>query len=152
MNFGLISIALIFISLAILLLGKGAADENKRRSEARLDTALTSSLDPLRVQKDPLKRKFMPQWVTDNLISAGLQINRELGLKFLAGVVLPTLGALAYKGAVSAVGAFILILMAIVLYVFYKQRKRRQLMLSQLPNFLDGVVRVSAVGYSLTVL
>lgn len=151
MNFGLISVALIFISLAILLLGKGAADENKRRSEARLDTALTNSLDPLRIQKDPLKRKFMPQWITDNLISAGLQIDRKLGLKALGVLVLPTLGALAYKGLVSAAGAFIMVLMAIVLYVFYKQRKRRQLMLSQLPNFLDGVVRVSAVGYSLTV-
>lgn len=151
MNFGLISAALIFISLAILLLGKGAADESKRRSEVRLETALSNSLDPLRIQKDPLKRKFMPQWVTDNLISAGLQINRELGLKFFAGLLLPTFGALVYKGSASAVGAFVLVLMAMVLFVFYKQRKRRQLMLSQLPNFLDGVVRVSAVGYSLTV-
>lgn len=151
MTFGLIAAALVFISLALLLLSKGAEDQSRKLAESRLDVALSKSRDPLALEKDPLRKKFIPQWVTDNLISAGLNIDRALGIRFGLILIVPFLGAFAWRGLASAAGAFTLALLGLVLYVLYRQRKRRLQMLSQLPNFLDGVVRVSAVGYSLTV-
>ena len=82
MTFGLIAAALVFISLALLLLGKGAEDQSRKLAESRLDVALSKSRDPLALEKDPLRKKYMPQWVTDNLTSAGLSIDRALGIRF----------------------------------------------------------------------
>lgn len=151
MTFGLIAAALMFISLALLLLGRGADEEKRKLAESRLEVALSKSRDPLALEKDPLRKKYIPQWVTDNLISAGLTINRELGIRCGLILLVPALAAQAFRGPASAAGAIILALLSMTGYVLYRQRKRRQQMLSQLPNFLDGVVRVSAVGYSLTV-
>ena len=151
MTFGLIAAALVFISLALLLLGRGAEEQNRKLAESRLDVALSKSRDPLALEKDPLRKKYIPQWITDSLISAGLSIDRTLGIRVAMVTLIPTLAALVFRGAASAAGALILAILGIAAYVLYRQRKRRLQMLGQLPNFLDGVVRVSAVGYSLTV-
>lgn len=151
MTFGLIAAALVFISLALLLLGRGTEEQNRKLAESRLDVALSKSRDPLTLEKDPLRKKYIPQWVTDNLISAGLQIDRALGIRIGLVLLVPFGVAFAFRGLASGSGALILSLLGIAAYVLYRQRKRRHQMLSQLPNFLDGVVRVSAVGYSLTV-
>ena len=151
MTFGLIAVALVFISLAILLLGKSSAQQVKNVAENRLERALSHSMDPLRLEQDPLKKKYIPRWVTDNFISAGMDVNRELGIRVGAYFAIPTLLVMGLRGAASAGGILILLLLGLVMYLLYRQRKRRLLMLSQLPGFLDSVVRVSAVGYSLTV-
>lgn len=151
MTFGLIAAALLFISLALLLLSQGAEEQKRKLAENRLEVALSKSRDPLALEKDPLRKKYIPQWITDSLISAGLTINRELGIRIGLVLLFPTLAALVFRGTASAAGALILALLGITVYVLYRQRKRRLQMLGQLPNFLDGVVRVSAVGYSLTV-
>ncbi len=151
MTFGLIAAALMFISLAVLLLGKGNEEESKKLAESRLDVALNKSRDSLALEKDPLRRKYIPQWVTDSLISAGLTIDRALGLRIGLILFIPTMAAFVFRGFGSASGAFLLALLGVAAFVFNRQRKRRLQMLGQLPNFLDGVVRVSAVGYSLTV-
>jgi tight adherence protein B len=39
MTFGLIAAALVFISLALLLLSKGAEDQSRKLAESRLDVA-----------------------------------------------------------------------------------------------------------------
>ncbi|MCQ8894931.1 type II secretion system F family protein [Limnobacter humi] len=151
MTFGLVAVALIFVSLALLLLGKGAEQESRERAEIRLERALSHSLNPMALHKDPLKKKYIPQFITDNLISAGLIPDKALAFKTLALLLVPTLLAVGLRGPASATGVLVLLLLGVVVYVLYRQRKRRLLMLSQLPAFLDGVVRVSAVGYSLTV-
>ncbi|HEX4842704.1 MAG TPA: type II secretion system F family protein [Limnobacter sp.] len=151
MTFGLIAAALVFISLAILLLGKGSEEESRRLAESRLDVALSHSRDPLALEKDPLKKKYVPQWITDGLISAGLTVDRALGIRIALILLVPMLAGLVFRGVASSVGALVLAVLGVTAFVLYKQRKRRLQMLSQLPNFLDGVVRVSAVGYSLTV-
>ncbi|PZO18056.1 MAG: hypothetical protein DCE87_03020 [Betaproteobacteria bacterium] len=151
MTFGLIAAALVFISLALLLLGRGAEEQNRKLAESRLDVALSKSRDPLALEKDPLRKKYIPQWITDSLISAGLTIDRTLGIRVAMVTLIPSLAAFVFRGAASAAGALILAILGIAAYVLYRQRKRRLQMLGQLPNFLDGVVRVSAVGYSLTV-
>lgn len=133
MTFGLIAIALVFLSVALLLLSKGQDQQSREIAQSRLDRALSHSLDPLQLQNDPLKKKYVPRWLSDNLISAGLRLDKPLAFKL------------------SAVGVLILLILLFTGWVLAKQRKRKQLMLSQLPAFLDGVVRVSAVGYSLTV-
>jgi tight adherence protein B len=151
MTFGLIAAALVFISLALLLLGRGAEEQKRKLAESRLDIALSKSRDPLALEKDPLRKKYIPQWITDNLISAGLNIGRALGIRIALILLVPFMVAFAFRGLASGSGALILALLGIGAYVLYRQRKRRLQMLNQLPNFLDGVVRVSAVGYSLTV-
>ncbi|HEX4855852.1 MAG TPA: type II secretion system F family protein [Limnobacter sp.] len=151
MTFGLIAAALLFISLALLLLSRGAEEHQRKVAESRLEVALSKSRDPLALEKDPLRKKYIPQWLTDSLISAGLTINRELGIRMGLVILVPALAAYVFRGPASAGGAITLALLGIAAYVLYRQRKRRLQMLSQLPNFLDGVVRVSAVGYSLTV-
>lgn len=151
MTFGLIAAALVFISLALLLLGRGAEEQNRKLAESRLDVALSKSRDPLALEKDPLRKKYIPQWITDSLISAGLTIDRTLGIRVAMVTLIPSLAAFVFRGSASAAGALILAILGIAAYVLYRQRKRRLQMLGQLPNFLDGVVRVSAVGYSLTV-
>lgn len=151
MSFGLFAAGFILLALALLLLGRSAEQESKRLAQNRLDSALSQSRDPLALEKDPLKKKFVPQWVTDNLISAGLQVDRPLGIKMGIFLLLPFFGAWVIKGLAAGFGVLILALMVLTAWVMIRQRKRRQLMLSQLPNFLDGVVRVSGVGYSLTV-
>jgi len=151
MTFGLIATALIFISLALLLLSRSAEEQSRKLAESRLDVALSKSRDPLALEKDPLRKKYIPQWITDSLISAGLTLDRALGIRLGLFMLLPAFTALIFRGPASATGALILAFLAVAAYVLYRQRKRRLQMLSQLPAFLDGVVRVSAVGYSLTV-
>jgi len=53
MTFGLIAAALVFISLALLLLGRGAEEQNRKLAESRLDVALSKSRDPLALEKTP---------------------------------------------------------------------------------------------------
>lgn len=151
MIFGLIATSLLLISLALFLLGRGSEEHSRKLAENRLDIALSKSRDPLALEKDPLRKKYIPQWVTDGLISAGVTIDRALGIRVALVLLVPALAGFVFRGAASACGALILAFLGIVAYVLYRQRKRRLQMLGQLPNFLDGVVRVSAVGYSLTV-
>ncbi|MDH4394087.1 MAG: type II secretion system F family protein [Limnobacter sp.] len=151
MNFWLIATALIFIGLAVFVMGRGEARQKQRQAVARLDAALTQTIDPMKLEKDPLKKKFIPQWITDSLISAGLPVDQAMGLKILAIVGLPPLFMLMLKGFANGVGMFILCLMLFTGFILYKQRKRRAQMLAQLPTFLDALVRVSSVGYSITV-
>ncbi|MDX1669853.1 MAG: type II secretion system F family protein [Limnobacter sp.] len=151
MNFGLIAIALIFISVALLIIGRSESAERKKRTENRLEAAMTKSADPLRVEKDPLKKKFVPQWVTDNFISAGIEMNQQVMVR-VAGVLLgPALLLWVAKGPANAAGALMLSILGLIVFIIRRQRKRRKKMLEQLPSFLDSVVRVSAVGYSVTV-
>lgn len=151
MTFGLIAIALVFLSVALLLLSKGQDQQSREIAQSRLDRALSHSLDPLQLQNDPLKKKYVPRWLSDNLISAGLRLDKPLAFKLSAFFLVPTFLTFGIRGSGSAVGVLILLILLFTGWVLAKQRKRKQLMLSQLPAFLDGVVRVSAVGYSLTV-
>lgn len=151
MTFGLIAVALIFISLAMLVLSRGEESARKKQTESRLEAALSNSRDPMRLEKDPLKKKFVPQWVTDNLLSAGLAVNQNMGMR-LGGIILgPAFLMLLIKGPSNAVGALLIAVLSVIIFVVNRQRKRRKKMLEQLPSFLDSVVRVSAVGYSVTV-
>lgn len=151
MNFGLIAIALIFLSLALLVMGQGESAARKKRTENRLEAAMSHSKDPMRIEKDPLKKKFVPQWVTDNLISAGLKPDQTLGIRIAAVLFGPAFILWVAKGPANAVGALLLSVLGLIVFVVRRQRNRRKKMLEQLPSFLDSVVRVSAVGYSVTV-
>jgi len=135
MTFGLIAAALVFISLALLLLSRGAEEQNRKLAESRLDVALSKSRDPLALEKDPLRKKYIPQWITDSLISAGITIDRALGIRIALITLVPMLAAFVFRGVASAAGAFILAMLGIAGYVVYRQRKRRLQMLSQLPNY-----------------
>lgn len=151
MTFGLIAIALIFISLAMLVMSRGEESARKKQTENRLEAALSNSRDPMRLEKDPLKKKYVPQWLTDNLLSAGLAVNQSMGVRLGAIAIGPALVLLLAKGPTNAVGGLLISVLGIGVFVINRQRKRRKKMLEQLPTFLDSVVRVSAVGYSVTV-
>lgn len=151
MNLWLLSIALIVVSLGVFVLGRGEAREKREEALARLDAAMTHSIDPLKLEKDPLKKRFVPQWVTDNLISAGIPVNQAVGMRIGAFLLLPPLFMWAWFGLPNAMGVLILTSMLFAAFVAIKQRKRRASMLAQLPTFLDALVRVSSVGYSITV-
>lgn len=151
MNFWLIATALIFIGLAVFVMGRGEARQKQREAVARLDAVLTQSIDPMKLEKDPLRKKYIPQWITDSLISAGLPVDQAMGLKIFAMLGIPPLLMWMFKGFPNGVGMFILCLMLFAGFILYKQRKRRAQMLAQLPTFLDALVRVSSVGYSITV-
>lgn len=152
MNFGLIAVALIFLGLALLVASSGQAKADRVRTERRLDSALSKSIDPLLLkEKDPLKKKYVPQWLTDNLISAGMQVNQATGLKIAGVLFLPSLLMALIKGPANGVGTLLVATIAVAVYIYRRQRKRREQMLEQLPAFLDNVVRVGSVGYSITV-
>jgi tight adherence protein B len=118
MNLGLIAIALIFLSLALLVFGQGEIAARRRRTESRLEAAMSNNKDPLRIETDPLKKKFVPQWITDNLISAGLQPNQVITLRIGAILAGPALILWIAKGPANAVGALLLCILGRVVTRF----------------------------------
>ena len=146
----LLALACVVCSGAVWLLGRSQAQEKEEVTKALLDNVMTASiLTP--EGKDPLKKEFIPQWLTDMLLAAGVPVNHRQLMLLSTMVFGPALLMLMSHGVLEALGLTILIMMLIFFYFAQKQRKRKQLLLEQLPAFLDSVTRVSAVGYGLTV-
>ncbi len=147
----LLAISCVLCSGAIWMLGRSNTQAKEMQVADRLERVMSSSSVLTPEGKDPLKRDYIPQWLTDTLIASGIDVNRRNLALVMGLVVVPALLALIIRGPLEAAGVTILTCMVEFLVFMQRQKKRKEKLLEQLPGFLDSVTRVSAVGYSLTV-
>lgn len=147
----LVAIALVITGLGLLLL----ANAQSRARKEQADAFLRAQTEQVRLRYAPAQdpqlqqapRDLRRRW-HDMLRRADLAPTRR---NYLAGgvpCVLLTVVGLAAGGLVGA-AAMLTVCVAVVAFVLWNRVRRiRQKLLLQLPGFLDGVVRLMAIGSS----
>ena len=146
----LLAVASLLCGAGLWLLGKASTKQKQAESNARLDQVMGSNNVKADI-KDPLKVDYLPQSVVNLLIASGIETNKR-NISILYGIILgPSVLMLISQGVLEAFGVLMLISTTLFIVCLQKQKKRKEILLGQLPAFLDSVTRVSAVGYSLSV-
>jgi tight adherence protein B len=152
------SFGLILIGVAFMMIGAGLYLIDKSMRDAATAQTLGRLEDAMRVKKkfeladnDPLKKKYLPRFFTDTLISAGLKTDNRTLVLLAAGLILPAVILSLLQGVLALFGALMLEALLLVGWLLMRQRARRKRIIEQLPGFIDAVSRISAVGYSLNI-
>lgn len=148
----LLSLMLLALAAAIQLWSSGTAREQQRRSLARMEQSLGGMPHappmPAALPGQPRPPGGLP---TDDLcLRAGLPPGLRMPLAVVvAGLVLALLAA--WRIGTGWAFPVMLALYAILVWLWLRARieKQQKQMLRQLPDFLDGMVRLASIGNSL---
>lgn len=147
----LLGIGLLLMAAAVWIIDRGLRQASSEKALDRLDFAMRHRKKALQEEDDPLKKKFLPRWFTDTLLSAGISPDeRTLGV-LTAAFFAPALLVGLSQGVSGLIGALLIEVLLAILLLLSRQRARKKKIIEQLPVFIDGVSRISGVGYSLTV-
>ena len=149
----LLSAMLVLLAGAIELWWGSAARQRQRRSGVHVEQTLagTPRVPPAAASPEAQKHKTSEGLCTDPLfLRASLPVGWRMPILLTAaGVALALLGAWRI-GTAWAVPVLLGAYAAVVwLWLRARTEKQRQLMLHQLPDFLDGMVRQVSIGNSL---
>ncbi len=150
-GFILIGVAFMMVGAGLYLIDKGMRDAATQQTLGRLEEAMRVKKKFELSDNDPLKKKYIPRFFTDTLISAGLKTDNRTLFLLAAGLVLPALVLSLVQGILALFGALMLESLLFVGWLLTRQRARRKRIIEQLPGFIDAVSRISAVGYSLNI-
>ena len=150
-GFVLMGIGLVFMALAMLIIDRSIRNAASETALDRLDHAIRHKKKTSVEDDDPLKKKFLPRWFTDALISAGIQPERRTLTILGAALLLPALVVFLINGPLALMGMLMIEILAGLLLVLSRQRTRKKKIIEQLPGFIDGISRISSVGYSLNI-
>lgn len=152
-TFGLIllGIGLVLMAAAVAIIDRGMRQAASETAMDRLDHAIRQKKKVVLEEDDPLKKKFLPRWFTDTLMSAGINPQERTLSIMAAAVILPALLVAATQGLLGLLGTLMIEVMVVTLLLLSRQRARKKKIIEQLPSFIDGVSRISGVGYSLNI-
>lgn len=100
----------------------------------------TSADTPVQARKGPLQA-LLPSWLE------GVVTARTIALVVLAIVMLSAVAGL-FAGWISAVGTFVVFLLMATFALWLRVQKFRRQLVSQLPAFIDAMVRLITIGNS----
>lgn len=147
----LLGVGLVMVALALLIIDKGLRQAASETAMDRLDHAIRHKKKVVLDDADPLKKKFMPRWLTDALLSAGVNPTERNVAMLGAALTVPALILGLIQGVLSLIGTLIISSLLTALWVMSRQRARKKKIIEQLPTFIDAVSRIAAVGYSLNI-
>lgn len=147
----LLGIGLVLMAGAVLIMDRGMKQAASDKAMDRLDHAIRHKKKVLLEEDDPLKKKFLPRWFTDTLMSAGITPDERTLALMAAAVFVPALLVAFTQGFLGLLGTVMIEVLGGTLLILSRQRARKKKIIEQLPVFIDGVSRISGVGYSLNV-
>lgn len=95
------------------------------------------------------KRSTAVAWVEDRFEKAGLKLERWHVVLFPVVTVMLAGSAALARGTLSAAATLLAIALGLAAFLSWRTRRRREMILEQLPSFLDHVVRAVNTGSSL---
>jgi tight adherence protein B len=147
----LLGMGFVLMALALLVIDKGLRQAASERAMDRLDHAIRHKKKVTLEEADPLKKKFLPRWLTDTLLSAGIEPSERNIALMAGGLLLPAIVVSAAQGLMGLLGTLMIEVMLLTLWLLSQQRARKKKIIEQLPVFIDAVSRISGVGYSLNI-
>lgn len=149
----LLSLTLLLLAGAIELWWGSAARQQQRRSGVHIEQTLAGAtrMPLVAAPSEPNAHKLREGLRTDGLfLRAGLSVGWRMPILLAtAGLALALLGTWRI-GTVWALPILLGVYTAVVwLWLRARTEKQRQLMMHQLPDFLDGMVRQVSIGNSL---
>ncbi|NUO87345.1 MAG: hypothetical protein HOQ37_14745, partial [Cupriavidus sp.] len=147
----LAALALVITGLGLLLLAGAQSRARREQQQAFLQAQTeqvrmryTQAPDPsLQLPARDLRRRW-----DDFLRRADLAPTRRTALLWLSPLVLCTLAGAVAGQWLGAVSALVVALAVTACAAWHRVRRLHKKLLSQLPGFLDGVVRLMTIGSS----
>ncbi len=149
----LLSLVLLLVAAAIELWWGSAARQRQRNSLVHIEQSIGVPAHPSPAtspQSSATSRRHAGHWVDSLLLRAGLPTGWPTSIMLAGPGVALAIGAWLRLGSILGV-PLMLGVYAALLWLWLRTRieKQQKQMLRQLPDFLDGMVRLASIGNSL---
>lgn len=149
-----IALAAVILMLgAVLLWAKGAQRQQAQRSAQVLEQQLAlrpAVQSSVRAQPSPQDAWLgAPKGWREFMLRTGIQPSQRFYLTLLLGIVVPPAVLLALVGPVAGAAMLIATVLGAYTFLWFRSDKRHRKIVSQIPDFLDLMVRLITIGNSM---
>lgn len=151
----LLAVALVVLAIAVLAWRAGRVQQQRQANTEHLQQQLAASSGLPAVATGPdipdnATSRSEQSWIDSVLIRAGLRTGWKIPVILAVGfVVLVTLTALRTHNGIGGIVMAVVYVALVAFFISWRIHKRQRKLVSQLPDFLENMVRLTSIGQSL---